>query len=248
MEVWIYTLISVAVVSLVSLIGIITFSLNNRILEKVLVLTVSFSAGTLLGDAFIHLVPEAFDLGETTASIYILSGLLSFFALEKIVHWRHCHEPACPEHSHSLPYMILFGDALHNFIDGIIIAASYLISIPVGIATTVAVIFHEIPQEIGDFGTLIYGGFSKTKAIAYNFASALMAVLGAVSVLVVNVYSEKITEFLIPFAAGGFIYIATADIIPELHKNKSHKLSESIKQFVFFAAGIFVMWLLLFLE
>ncbi|HBP00888.1 MAG TPA: ZIP family metal transporter [Candidatus Moranbacteria bacterium] len=248
MEVWFYTIASVLIVSVVSLIGVMTLSLGKNTLEKILILLVSFSAGTLLGDAFIHLIPESMEGGNGAVSIYILSGLLFFFVLEKFIHWRHCHEAGCPEHSHALPSMILVGDGLHNFIDGMIIAASYLISIPVGIATTIAVLFHEIPQEIGDFGVLVHGGFSKTKALFYNFASASTSVLGAVLVLVASSYSENAEIFLVPFAAGGFIYIATADIIPELHKHKSHKLSESFKQLTFFVAGIFVMWLLLFLE
>lgn len=248
MQIWFYTLISVLVVSAVSLIGIIALSLGKNKLEKVLILLVSFSAGTLLGDAFIHLIPESMKDGNATVSIYILSGLLFFFILEKFVYWRHCHETGCPEHSHSLSSMILVGDGLHNFIDGMIIAASYLISVPVGVATTVAVLFHEIPQEIGDFAVLLHSGLSKAKALLYNFASASTSVLGAVLVLIGSSYIKNIEEFLVPFAAGGFIYIATADIIPELHKHKSHKILESAKQLVFFVGGIFVMWLLLFLE
>ncbi|KKW05343.1 MAG: hypothetical protein UY41_C0055G0006, partial [Candidatus Moranbacteria bacterium GW2011_GWE1_49_15] len=210
MEVWFYTIASVLIVSVVSLIGVMTLSLGKNTLEKILILLVSFSAGTLLGDAFIHLIPESMEGGNGAV------------VLEKFIHWRHCHEAGCPEHSHALPSMILVGDGLHNFIDGMIIAASYLISIPVGIATTIAVLFHEIPQEIGDFGVLVHGGFSKTKALFYNFASASTSVLGAVLVLVASSYSENAEIFLVPFAAGGFIYIATADIIPELHKHKSH--------------------------
>lgn len=249
MEVWFYTIMSVLVVSLVSLTGIIALLLKKNWLEKVLILLVSFSAGTLLGDAFIHMIPESMDSGSSAVSLYILSGLLSFFILEKFIHWRHCHEVSCPKHSsQSLSHMILIGDGLHNFIDGMIIAASYLISVPVGIATTIAVIFHEIPQEIGDFGVLLHSGLSKVKALAYNLVSASTAILGAILVIFISSYSEKIEIFLVPFAAGGFIYIATADIIPELHKHKSHKLSESFKQLIFFVAGIFVMWLLLFLE
>lgn len=245
--VWFYSLVSVFAVSLVSLIGVVALSLGEKKLERTLILMVSFSAGTLLGDTFIHLIPESMEKGNSEVSIYILSGLLFFFVLEKFVHWRHCHETDCPEHSQTLSYMVLIGDGLHNFIDGMIIAASYLISFPVGIATTIAVIFHEIPQEIGDFGVLIHGGLSKYKALLYNFFSALMAFLGAGAVLVTSSYSNNVEIFLVPFAAGGFIYIATADIIPELHKHKAYNIFESVKQLVFFVAGIFVMWTLLFL-
>ncbi|NTW27487.1 MAG: ZIP family metal transporter [Candidatus Moranbacteria bacterium] len=248
MSVWIYTIASVLLVSAVSLIGVVTIFFGEKKLNSILRLFVSFSVGALLGDAFIHLIPEAFESGSLLVSASILGGILSFFVLERFIHWRHCHEVGCEEHGHALPYVILFGDGLHNLIDGVIIGASYLVSIPVGIATTLAVVFHEIPQEIGDFGTLLYSGFSKTKALLWNFASALTAVVGAVMVLLVSSQFESVTKILIPFAAGGFIYIATADMIPELHKHKAHKLSETIKQVFFFVLGIAIMYALLALE
>lgn len=248
MQIMTYIFLSILLVSMASLIGILAFSLKDALLRKVTVVLVSFSAGTLLGDAFIHLIPESFETGNGYASVSILAGLIFFFILEKFIHWRHCHEEECPEHARSLPYMVTFGDAIHNLIDGMIIAASFLVSVPVGIATTIAVLFHEIPQEIGDFALLIHGGFSKKKALLYNFASASMAFLGAIFVLVASAYTESAELFLVPFAAGGFIYIATADIIPELHKHKAHKISESFKQLFFFVLGIVVMWGLLFLE
>ncbi|KKP93156.1 MAG: hypothetical protein US25_C0052G0006 [Candidatus Moranbacteria bacterium GW2011_GWE1_36_7] len=248
MQIWIYTLVSVLLVSIVSLIGIVTIFFGEKKLNSFLRLFVSFSVGALLGDAFIHLIPEAFESGSSVVSFSILGGIMTFFILERFIHWRHCHEVGCEEHGHALPYVIILGDGLHNFIDGIIIGASYLVSIPVGIATTLAVIFHEIPQEIGDFGTLLYAGFSKKKALLWNFISALTAVIGAVMVLLISFQFESVTSVLIPFAAGGFIYIATADMIPELHKHKAHKFSETIKQVFFFALGIFIMYSLLFLE
>ena len=149
-------------------------------------------------------------------------------------------------HVHPFVFTNLFGDGLHNFIDGLIIGASYLASVPIGIATTVAVILHEIPQEIGDFGVLIHGGFSKSKALFFNFFSAVTAVLGAVVALVVSSSIENITMFLIPFAAGGFIYIAGSDLIPELHKEV--KIKNSLLQLLFFVLGLIVMYSLLFLE
>lgn len=248
MQIWIYTLISVFAVSAISLIGLFTFSWKSEKINRILIFLVSFSVGTLLGDAFLHLIPEAFENGSEITPLSILGGLLLFFILERFIHWRHCHEVGCEEHSHALPYVILAGDGLHNFIDGIIIGASYLVSIPVGIATTLAVIFHEIPQEIGDFGTLLYGGFSKKKALLCNFMSALTAVLGAVIVLLASNCFESVIKVLIPLAAGGFIYIATADMIPELHKHRMHKLAETLKQVIFFLAGIGIMYGLLWLE
>jgi len=248
MEVWLYTLASVFLVSIVSLIGIVTVFFGEKKLNNVLRLFVSFSVGALLGDAFIHLIPEAFDRGGVSVSFSILAGIITFFILERLIQWHHCHEVGCEEHGHALPYVILTGDGLHNFIDGIIIGASYLVSIPVGVATTLAVIFHEIPQEIGDFGTLLYGGFSKAKALLWNFLSALTSVAGAVMVLLVSSQFESVTKILVPFAAGGFIYIATADMIPELHKHRAHKFSETFIQVFFFVLGIAIMYGLLFLE
>lgn len=239
--IWIYTLVSVIIVSLISLIGVFTLSIRREKLEKLLIYFVSLSAGTLLGDAFIHLIPEAYESGGNRifVSFYILSGILMFFVLEKFFHWRHCHHVPNEEHPHPFSYIILTGDTVHNFIDGMIIAASFLISIPVGIATAVAVIIHEIPQEIGDFGSLVYGGFSRIKALLFNFFTALAAVLGAVVVLLISFDIIGITKFLIPFAAGGFIYIASADLIPELHKET--KPQKSLGQLVTFIIGIGLM-------
>lgn len=248
MHVWFYTLLSVLLVSLVSLIGVATLLVGSKKLQNILVFLVSFSAGTLLGDAFIHLIPEAFENKGSLVGIYILLGMLIFFLLEKVIHWRHCHEQHCEHHEKVLPYVILMGDALHNFIDGIIIAASFLVSVPVGIATTVAVVIHEIPQEIGDFAALLYGGFGKAKALMFNFISALAAVLGAVLVLLLSANFENLVSSLIPVAAGGFIYIALADMIPEMHKHTIGRLKHSLIQFVFLFGGIGIMYLLLFIE
>ncbi|MEK6953135.1 MAG: ZIP family metal transporter, partial [Nanoarchaeota archaeon] len=173
-------------------------------------------------------------------------GIILSFLIEKVIHWRHCHIPTSKKHPHPFAYINLLGDSVHNFIDGLIIAASYLASIPVGIATTIAVILHEIPQEIGDFGVLLHGGFTKKKALFFNFITALTAVLGALIALILSKSIEQLTIFLIPFAAGGFIYIAGSDLIPELHKEV--KLSKSVLQILTFVFGILIMVLLLFLE
>ena len=247
-QIWIYVILSVFAVSLISLMGIFALFIRQEKLEKFLIYSVSLSAGTLLGDAFIHLIPGAYE--STTevfmVSVYILLGIIFFFMMEKFLHWQHCHEANCEEHPRQFSFVILAGDTLHNFVDGLIIAASYIVSIPVGIATTIAVVFHEIPQEIGDFGSLIYGGFSKMKALVLNFATALTAVAGAVLVLSANSSAEKLTQFLIPFAAGGFIYIATADLIPEIHKHTETK--KSLWQFSAFFLGIGIMLSLLAFE
>jgi len=247
-EVWLYSLISVIIVSLISLLGVIAIYIEAERLKKFLIYMVSFAAGALLGDAFIHLLPEAVEKSGIilNTSIFILSGIVISFIIEKIIHWRHCHHPTTKKHPHPYAIMNLIGDCIHNFIDGLIIAGSYLISIPVGIATTLAVILHEIPQEIGDFGILLYGGFSKGKALFFNFITALTAVIGVVIALIISNYIENLANFLIPFAIGSFIYIAGSDLIPELHKEV--KIKNSIIQLALFILGILVMCLLLLLE
>ncbi|MDO8529533.1 MAG: ZIP family metal transporter [bacterium] len=247
MLVWIYTILSVVAVSLISLVGIFIIPFDKEKLNKILIYFVSFSAGTLLGDAFIHLIPEAYEKSraEISVSLYILSGIVTFFILEKFIHWRHCHILASENHPHPFSYIILFGDAVHNLIDGLIIGASFLVSIPIGIATTSAIIFHEIPHELGNFCSLIYGGFSKSKALFYNFITALASIAGALAVLIINTGESKLTNFLVPFAAGGFIYIASADLIPELHKHT--EIKKSFWQLVLFVLGIGLMTVLLFL-
>ena len=247
LEVWLYTITSVFIVSILSLIGILTLSINRKTLNKVLIYFISFSAGALFGDAFIHLIPEAVgELGFTlNVSIYILIGIMMSFIVEKVIHWRHCHITH-KGHEHPFAIMNLFGDAVHNLLDGIIIGASYLASIQIGIATTLAVILHEIPQEIGDFGVLLQGGFTRAKALAFNFLTALTAIIGAVLSLVLSSYIEGLTTFLVASAAGGFIYIAGSDLIPELHKEV--KTSKSLLQLITFILGIAVMVVLIALE
>jgi zinc and cadmium transporter len=248
MEIVLYTLASVLIVSLISLIGILTLGMKEQLLKRIVLYLVGFSTGALFGDVFFHILPEiAEDSGWTIeVSLAVLAGILFSFAVEKLIHWHHCHDPSAHGHVHSFALMSLVGDAVHNFIDGIIIAASYFVSIPVGIATTLAVVLHEIPQEIGNFGVLVHGGYSKTKALMLNFVTALTAVLGAVLALVLGEMTEQFSHYLLPFAAGGFIYIAGSDLIPELHKETS--LKKSILQLLIIALGMGVMASLLLLE
>ena len=248
MQTTLYILGSVLLISLLSLIGAITVSINIKKLKKFLIYMVSFSTGAMFGDAFIHLLPEVveeFGFG-LNISLYIISGILFAFLIEKVIHWRHCHHPTTKEHVHPFAFMNIVGDCVHNFIDGLIIGASYLASIPAGIATTVAVALHEIPQEIGDFGILLHGGFSRGKALMINFVTALTAVLGAVAAILIGKSIENATVFLLPFAAGTFIYIAGSDLIPEMHKEV--QIKHSILQVLTFLAGIAIMAALLLLE
>jgi zinc and cadmium transporter len=248
MNVWFYSLVSVVLVSLLSFVGVFFLAFKKEKLQKILLFLVSFAAGGLLGDAFLHLLPEtAEEMGLTIeVSLAVLISLLTFFVLEKFIAWRHCHIPTSKEHPHPLAFMNLVGDGLHNFTDGLIIAASFLTSLPLGIATSLAVVFHEIPQEIGDFGVLIHGGFSRKKALIFNFLSALMAVAGAIFTLFLGTRLTGFTQLLIPFTAGGFIYIAGSDLIPELHKETSPP--KSAFQLLGLILGIGVMMSLLLLE
>jgi len=239
--------VSVAIVSLISLIGIWTLSIKLEKMRKFLIFMLAFSAGALLGDTFIHIFPEMSDFGFTLSSaIYVLLGIVIFFIIEKFINWQHCHMPITKQHAHPFAYINLIGDSLHNFIDGLIIAASYLVNIPLGVATTLAVVLHEIPQEIGDFGIMIHGGFSKGKALWLNFVTALTAILGAIVALLIGNNVGNISSILLPIAAGGFIYIAGADLIPELHKETAIK--RSLMQLFAFLLGITVMVLLLLIE
>ncbi len=242
-----YIILSVIIVSLISVVGILFLLLKQEFLKKILLFLVALSAGSLLGGAFLHLIPELVHEGlfNINTSLLILGGIVFFFIIENFLHWRHCHVPTSKQHPHSFGTMNLIGDGIHNLTDGMIIAAAYLINIPIGIATTLAVIFHEIPQEIGDFGVLLYAGFSKTKALMFNFLSALTALVGAILVIIFSGTFENISHVIIPIAAGGFIYIAGSDLIPEIHKNQK---GFSIKNFIAIILGILIMYGLTFLE
>jgi len=244
MKVWIYSLVSVITVSCISLIGVFFISFGIDKLRKILLILVSFAVGGLLGDAFIHLLPESFEKigANSTTPLLIIIGILIFFILEKFLRWRHCHIPASETHLHPVVTMNLVGDGVHNMIDGMIIGASFLISKTIGVSTTLAVILHEIPQEIGDFGILVHGGLTPKKALTFNFLSAIFAILGTVLSLTVGPFIKNYATFLLPITAGGFIYIAGADLIPELHHDV--KLSISFLQLIAIIIGIGVMAIL----
>lgn len=235
-------LCSVIAVSLIAFIGIIFIGLKEKALTRILTALVGFASGTLLGDAFLHLLPEAISENASAQNVMlvpfycVIAGIISFFALEKFFYWRHCHEKECP--THTFVYLNLIGDGIHNFIDGMIIAATFMVSFEVGFATTLAVVFHEIPQEISDFGILVYGGLAKRKALTYNFVSAVTAVLGALIAYFLTA-TQNIQTVLIPFAAGGFIYIAATDLMPELHKKS--QASTSLIQLITILLGITLM-------
>jgi len=244
-SVWIYSIGSVLIVSIISLVGVLTIAIKQTYLKQILLFFISFAAGSMLGDVFIHLFPELISEGEFSlaTSLYILGGIILFFVLEKILHWRHCHMTATSDHIHPLAHMNLIGDAIHNFTDGIVIASSFIVSVPLGIATTVAVVLHEIPQEMGDFGVLLHSGMKVGKALFFNFISALSAIIGAILTLTLNLNGETVLKYVIPFVIGSFLYIASSDLIPELHKDV--KPINSIMQLFSLMLGIGIMILLL---
>lgn len=248
MTVWIYSLISVLIVSAVSLIGVLTLSLDKERLRKITLFLVSFAVGGLFGDAFIHLLPQSYEKSgiNLTTSLFIILGILIFFVLEKFLRWRHCHVNSLEKHLHPVVTMNLVSDGVHNLIDGMIIGASYVVSIPLGITTTLAVILHEIPQEMGDFGVLVHGGLSIKKALFCNFLSAVTSILGALICLTIGPHVENFAVSLLPITAGGFLYIAGSDLIPELQHDV--KASTSLWQFIFIILGITIMGLLVLLE
>jgi zinc and cadmium transporter len=249
--VWIYALIGVVFVSLLSLLGAFTLTIKDTLLKKILIYFVGFSAGAILGDVFIHLIPEISESYGFTlqASFYFLIGIVVSFLIEKAICWQHTgHNDNCRT-GHHVPrftYMVLFGDGVHNFIDGLIIGAGFLSSIPIGIGITFAVVLHEIPHEIGDFGVLIHGGLSRKKALLYNFLSGLTAVAGTLVSLLLSQYAKGVHLFFLCFASANLIYVAGSNLIPELHKDSDRK--KDLIQIVSFIAGILIMLPLLLLE
>lgn len=245
METLIYIVIATFLISAGALVGILTLSVNQEKLEKALLFLVSLSAGALMGGAFFHLLPEALESIDQ-ASIFnlVLFSFVAFFFIEKLLHWRHCHKEHC--HVHTFGYMNLFGDLVHNFIDGLILAAAFITDTGLGIATTLAIALHEIPQEIGDFGVLLYAGFEKKKALIANYLVAMSVVVGGVVGYFLSFQVEKFMVYLLPFAAGGFIYIAASDLMPEIRKETNMK--KSMFSFGIFLVGVLLMFLVKFLE
>ncbi|MGV8152279.1 MAG: ZIP family metal transporter [Candidatus Nanoarchaeia archaeon] len=217
-----YLILLVTIIDgLVALSGAVILIFSKNYFNKLVPVLVAFSVGALIGGAALHLIPESiehFTIPYTIVIIFL--GFFLFFILEKIIHWRHCHDEHCKVHPYS--YLILYGDAMHNFIDGILIASSFLVSVPIGIVTSILVIAHEFPQEIGYFGVLVHGGISKKKALLYNFISQSTAILGGLAGYFF-LSAQKYASYLLPLAAGGFIYIAFQDLIPELFKEKDKR-------------------------
>jgi len=235
-------LISSLVISLISLIGIFFLSKKINSQSSLIFIFVAFAAGAMLGNALFHLLPESLEeIQPIQFSIIFIFGFVGFFIIEKITHWRHCHKSNCKQHEKPVGYLNLIGDGFHNFLDGILIAVSYIAGFEIGIATTIAILAHEVPQEIGDFSVLIYSGFSKSKAILFNFLSALLAVVGALTGFLIF-KSSSLIPYVLPIIAGSLVYIASADLIPELHKNTESK--KSIILFLSFILGLSLLYFL----
>lgn len=234
---------AVLAVSLISLIGLATISVKEGALRKILFLLISLAAGALLGDAFIHLLPEAFAEADPVAvSVFALAGILSFLMLEKFLHWHHTHgDEGQEEHArvHPLGRLVIVSDSVHNLVDGIAIGAAFLVSPEIGIATTVAIALHEIPQEVGDFGLLLHAGYSRKKALAMNFLSALTAFAGVGIAFWLAEAHAALVPLIAAFAAGNFLYIALADLVPEIHKTRA--AGRGFAQFLVILAGLAVM-------
>ena len=265
MPAWAAALLSVLLISLLSLAGVFTLSLGRARLERTIFLLVAFAVGAMLGGALLHLIPESYEaLGEgPLTGALVLAGVLSFFVLEKFLHWRHQH--GAPEaldgatgHSHGhhhhhgpsgeAPFALinLVGTVAHNAIDGAIVAAAYLVSFQTGVVTTLAVMLHEIPQEIGNFGVLVYGGYPPRKALLYNFGAGLAGLLAAAVVLVVGREVDALAIWLLPITAGAFLYIAGSDLIPELNRRHSYPAHKAVSQLAMMLLGVAVMALPLF--
>ncbi len=245
-QIWFYVFGSLFIVSGISFAGALTLAVGRERLRKILLYLVSFSAGALLGDVFLHLIPEMQGNGfGSKEGFYILGGISLFFIFEKFVHWHHSHTEH-KEDIHAVVYLSIAGDALHNFIDGLVIAGSFLVSPALGFATLSAVIFHEVPHELGNFAVLVHGGWSAKKALLYNFFSSFAAFIGAIAVLFFAKFFSQGPQVLLAMGASNFIYVALSDLVPELHKETDQK--RSILLLLSFVLGILVMAGMLLME
>ncbi|MGI5840883.1 MAG: ZIP family metal transporter [Patescibacteria group bacterium] len=244
------SLISALLISSLSLATIFLVFLRLKNLKKITLYLVAFAVGSLLGDAFLHLIPESYETIDSSVftSLFIILGMLLFFIIEKVLRWRHCHDPDCQD-SHHGPLVALnfIGDSVHNFIDGMLIAASFMVGPTLGLSTSLAVIFHEIPQEIGDFSIFIHSGLGVAKTVRFNFLSALFSIAGVILTFLLGSLIENFSLYLLPLTAGGFIYLAASDLIPELHRKRTKALS-SFLELLLIILGVALMVLLLFLE
>ncbi|MFH1088542.1 MAG: ZIP family metal transporter [Patescibacteria group bacterium] len=244
MLVWIIG--AVLVVSLASLVGVVFFFLQEKLVDKFIPWLVAFAAGALLSAAWFDLIPESLAKLSNDTFIWVLVGILLFLMFEQVLHWHHEHRRDCEtcDHRHQVVgYSVLLGDGLHNFLDGVLIATAFMVSIPIGITTTVAVLFHEIPQELGDYGVLLHSGFTKTRALYFNFLSALTAVVSALVAYFALQNIQQVLPYIIAVGAGGFLYIALTDLFAELKGGK--QLSLRFGQLLVLISGVIIIYFLI---
>ena len=209
---------------------------RERIQEVLIPCLIAYAAGTLLAGSLLGLLPHALQQAPVqSVMIALLLGLIFFFILEKLVIWRHCHDPECEVHKATGP-MILIGDAFHNLVDGVVIAAAFITSVPLGIASGLSVIAHEIPQEVGDFGILLHSGYSKKKALLLNVLSSLATLPGALIAYFALDLIHNYVPYVMAISAASFLYISLADLSPELHRQVG--ISYTIRQFLLIMAGV----------
>ena len=238
MPILIWILLFTFLNSLLGLIGIFSVLIKEKLLDKLLASLVAFSAGALIGGAFFHLLEESIEhLEPMFAFGYAIIGFVLFLLIEGYFHWHLCEK--CEKHPFT--YMMIIGDAIHNFIDGLVIAASFSLNIFLGIVTSLMIMGHEAPQEIGLFGVLIYGGYKKKKALLYSFLAQSTSILGGIIGFIAAARLVSVSHFLVPFAAGGFIYIAASDLVPEMHKMYRGDFKRSIQVVFSFLIGILLM-------
>ena len=234
----VWALLATLAVSLASLSGLPLIYLGLKRISGFTSFLVAFAAGALMGGAFLHLLPEATEKIEVLAvSWCILIGVVAFFILERLLRWRHCHEETCEVHP--VGYLNLIGDCLHNFLDGVIIAAAFLESTHLGVAVTVVILAHEVPQEIGDLGVLMHSGLTLSRAVMLNLFVALTAILGTVIGYYALEDFQKYIPYVLAISAGGFLYISACDLIPELHKER--RQGRAWMALVLFLLGIGLM-------
>jgi zinc and cadmium transporter len=214
--------------------------LNDNLLQKLIKNVNAFAGGTLLGAAFIGMLPKAFSMADAaTVSYVVLSGIVFFFVVEKIMLWRFCSNPDCDRHNQAGALMLLFGGGFHSMLDGIIIAAAFFHSSSFGLVVSISIFTHEIARQIGNFGVLLKAGYSKRKALAYNIAAGLMAIVGAGIAYLFAEKTANMLPYIFAFSAAGFIYVSLADLIPELHRKTNAR--QSVLQFILLIAGISVI-------
>lgn len=232
-------LLSVIFVSLLSLLGASLIVFKKETLAEIITYSLAFSSGVLLGSAFLDLLPESVGRLSHEAYPLVLVGVIVFFCVEKLISWHHHVEGDESRAEKPVAYLTLIGDGIHNFTDGAVIGAAYLASFPLGVTTTLAIIAHEIPHELSDFLVLIHGGFSHRKALIYNFYSATTAIAGTLLVLFAATQYTSVEKYLLPFAAGNFVYIAASDLIPELLTKRKGTIS--IVQVALLVAGVLLI-------